>query len=213
MTNSKEDLLVSIILDRSGSMESVRDDTIGAFNGLLTDLAKQAGETRLTLTQFDNQSVDLLVDGAPIADVRPLTNETFIPRGSTPLLDATGRTLAATEARVAALEWTGSVMVVIITDGHENASHEWTRSAVFARVKELESRGWAFVYLGADVNAYEEAGAMGFAAGSTSRWAKKGKNVESMGKHLASQASRYRGGVSTVYEMVSEDERREMEDE
>ena len=211
--NPGEDLLVSIILDRSGSMEAVRDDTIGAFNALLDDLRAQDGFTRVTLTQFDGQSIDLLSDAARIESVAPLTRESFVPRGNTPLLDAVGRTLSATQAKAAVLSWAGAILVVIVTDGQENASREWTRASVFARVKELEARGWGFIYLGADANAYEDAQAIGVAAGSTSRWAHKGKNVRSMGRNLAVQAARHRKGEAALDQLVWASERAENEEE
>jgi Mg-chelatase subunit ChlD len=208
-----QNLFVGVILDRSGSMEAVRDDTIGAYNGMIGDLATQQGTTLLTLTQFDTQSIDLVLDAAPIAAVPRLTAETFVPRGGTPLLDAVGITLTKMQRFVESIGWSGRVLVTVITDGEENSSTEWTRGAVFARVKELESRGWAFSYLGASPNAYHDAQGLGIHAGSTSRWGTKGKNIDALGKSVAAQAGRYRSGLADRTMMIPAEERRAMEDD
>lgn len=202
-----EDLFISVILDRSGSMDAVRDDTIGAFNGFLKDLQGQDGRTLLTLTQFDSQSVDVVFDAAPIDRVPPLTQHTFVPRGMTPLLDAVGGTLSSMQRTIERIGWTGSVLVVVITDGHENASQSWTRTSVFALVKALEQAGWAFTYLGAGPDAYAEASAIGVHAGSTSAWVPDGDNVKEVGKSVARQALRHRTKSAPAHELIPQWER------
>jgi len=206
-----EDLFISIILDRSGSMGSVRDDTIGAINALVSDIATQDGKTLLTLTQFDSQSVDVILDAAPIDRVPPLTHATFQPRGSTPLLDAVGNTLSTMQRTIERIGWTGSILVVVVTDGQENASTQWTRTSVFALVKALEAAGWGFTYLGASPDAYADAQQLGFAAGSTSRWEHDGRNVASVGQSISAQAGRWRKGQAAAHELILDAERKIME--
>lgn len=204
------DLFVAVVLDRSGSMESIRDDAIGAFNGFVADLGRQAGKTVMTFTQFDSQSIDVVFDGVPLAEVVPLSRETFVPRGATPLLDAVGQTLARIEHRAAALDWTGSVMVAIITDGMENASQEWTRERLLARIRELEARDWAFSYLGAHADAFHEARAMGIADGATANWTKSAYGAAGMGDALSSMASKWRGKRVTREQLLDDEDRRKM---
>lgn len=206
-----EDLFISVILDRSGSMASVRDDTIGAFNALVEDIAQQDGKTLLTLTQFDSQSTDVVLDAAPIDRVPPLTRATFEPRGGTPLLDAVGSTLTAMQRTIERIGWKGSVLVVVITDGQENQSTTWTRTTVFALVKALEAAGWGFTYLGASPDAYEDAQQLGFHQGSTSRWEHSGKNVADVGRSVSAQARRWRTGAAIPSQLIVDEERELME--
>lgn len=145
------------ILDRSGSMESCWDDTIGGFNAFVND-QKPLGGT-LTLVQFDHEYL-LSYENKPIGDVEPLTRDTFTPRGSTALLDAIGR--AVKECRVET-----NPTVIILTDGQENASHEYTKAHVKDLIEARQKDGWTFIYLGANQDAFAEAGSIGIAPQGT----------------------------------------------
>lgn len=145
------------ILDRSGSMESCWDDTIGGFNAFLNE-QKTLGGT-LTLVQFDHEYL-LSYEAKPIEEVEPLTRETFKPRGSTALMDAIGR--AIKEIRTKTIP-----TVVILTDGLENSSHKYTKAHIKDLVEERTKDGWTFVYLGANQDAFAEAGSLGIAPACT----------------------------------------------
>ena len=145
------------ILDRSGSMESCWDDTIGGFNAFVND-QKQFGGT-LTLIQFDHE-YQLVYENKPIEEVEPLTRETFKPRGSTALLDALGRAIKEIKTQTIPT-------YVILTDGHENASHQYTKAHIKDLVCERQKEGWQFVYLGANQDAFTEAGAIGIGPAGT----------------------------------------------
>ena len=80
----KSKLTVHVVLDRSGSMQSIKDDTIGAFNSYVETLAKDSPKSKLSLTIFDSQSIDTIVNDVPLADVKPLDGDTYQPRASTP---------------------------------------------------------------------------------------------------------------------------------
>lgn len=155
------------ILDRSGSMEAIRDDAIGGFNAFLDAQRDEPGETRLTLVQFDDR-YDVLADHVPLAHVPPLARETFVPRGSTALLDAIARTLDAVGKRLAATpepERPSKVVVAVVTDGQENASRHATRQQVFDRIAhQRDVYGWAFVFLAANQDAIAGAVALGMQA-------------------------------------------------
>jgi hypothetical protein len=168
-----------ILIDRSGSMESMRSDVIGGFNRLVADQQADGPDARLTLVQFDsNDPQEVLTDALAIAKVRPLTEATFVPRGSTPLLDATGRIIARAAEREARRAQRNkraeAITVVTITDGYENASHEHSRADILRMVKEKEAAGWTFAFLGAGIDAYAEAGAIGYDPRSVQAWAPDG---------------------------------------
>ena len=145
------------ILDRSGSMETCRDDTIGGFNSLVNDQTPLGGT--MTLVQFDHEYL-ISYESTPINDVLPLSHETFQPRGSTALLDAIGKTLKKYTDKVAAT-------VVILTDGQENASNEYTKAHVKDLIDQKTKDGWTFMYVGANQDAFAEAGSMGISAECT----------------------------------------------
>jgi Mg-chelatase subunit ChlD len=144
------------LLDRSGSMQSCWDDTIGGFNAFVTDQAALGG--KLTLIQFDHEIYKVYQD-VELKSVEPLTRDTFMPRGSTALLDAIGTTIK---------EWSGDTpTLIILTDGQENASTKFTKAHVKDLVEQKQKDGWTVMYLGANQDAFAEAGAMGIAPATT----------------------------------------------
>ena len=155
---------IAFLLDRSGSMQSIKDDTEGGFNAFIEEQRRQPGECLVTLAQFDNEYEEVYRD-VPVGDVPRLQ---LAPRGSTALLDSIGRLVSATGERLAALpeeERPGVVIVGIMTDGHENASHEWTHPAVKALIEQqTKNYHWQFLYMGADQDAIEVGASIGVAA-------------------------------------------------
>ena len=128
------------LLDRSGSMEVCRDDTIGGYNSFV-ESQKPLGGT-MSLYQFDHQFLTTY-ENVPIDDVTPLTTSTFEPRGSTSLLDAMGRILK--------LDLPRDTVVIILTDGDENTSLKYTSEHIKDLVESRQVRdNWSFVYLGAN---------------------------------------------------------------
>jgi hypothetical protein len=167
---------IYVLLDRSGSMEAIRGDVIGGFNTFLDEQQADGPDARLTLVQFDSQDpAEVLADGVPIREALPLTTATFVPRGGTPLLDATGRLLLRADARAAGIASVGlppeDVVFTTITDGAENQSREFRRDMIRRMIREREDAGWTFVYLSADVGAYADAGALGYDSRSVQAFA------------------------------------------
>lgn len=164
---SKNRLYVHILLDRSGSMESCRDATIGAFNEYVNSLrADSKLSARVSLTLFDSAGIDLIVDRVKTQDVSPLTREQFVPRAMTPLNDAIGRTVAAID--LAELRPGENVAFVILTDGLENASVEHTKESVRLLLEHRRSdKNWLVIYLGANQDAFAESAVRGMAAANT----------------------------------------------
>ncbi len=172
MNQNKTD--ITIVLDRSGSMLSVRDDTIGGFNKFLEDQKAAPGEADITLNQFDNE-FEKVLKGVPIKSAEPLTVKTFVPRGSTALLDAIGRSIVDTGTRLDSTpepQRAGKVVFVIITDGYENASHEFPKQKINEMIREQrEKYAWEFVFLGANQDAIHAGTSMGIVAANAMTFA------------------------------------------
>jgi hypothetical protein len=152
---------IAVLLDRSGSMASIRSDVEGGFDAFMTDQRNAAGRCTVSLAQFDDRYDDVYTD-APITDVPPLALQ---PRGRTAMLDAIGRLVTETGERLSARpdgDRPGTVIIAIITDGLENASREWTYDAVKALLTtQEETYDWTFLYLGANQDAVAEGAKLG----------------------------------------------------
>lgn len=158
----KQDLTeIIVVLDRSGSMRSIKTDMEGGFDAFIAEQRKLPGECSVTLAQFDTVH-EIVYAGRLLADIPPLNLE---PRGMTALLDAMGKTITATGSRLAALpdeQRPERVLFVVITDGEENSSVETTREAVLSMVKhQTDVYKWQFVYFGANQDAIAAARDMG----------------------------------------------------
>jgi Mg-chelatase subunit ChlD len=166
------------LLDRSGSMESIAQFVVQGFDAFIAEQRKEEGEATMTLVQFDDRDVhDVLVDAEPLDRVRSIAGR-FAPRGMTPLYDAIGLLLDRAEAHLKRSDAEpADQLVVIMTDGMENASHEWTPSAIFKRIAQLQKAGWTFVFLGANQDSYAVGSTMGLAAGNTTNYASSREGV------------------------------------
>ena len=175
------------ILDRSGSMTGLEDDTIGGYNGLLGRQKKVDGEARITTVLFDDQ-YEMLHDHADIKKVEAITEREYFARGCTALLDAIGKTISTVGKRhkfAPDSEVPAKTMVVIITDGHENASREFNLKQVKEMVeRQKEKYDWEFLFLGANMDAISTAAAFGISADRAATYSatKKGTrdNFEAM---------------------------------
>ena len=184
---------VTVLLDRSGSMGSIREDTIGGFNAFLEDQRKLPGECRVSLVQFDTADPqEVTVDAVPVAEAPALTPETYCPRGMTPLLDALGTLLERLDEREAA-DPDEQQLVAILTDGHENASCQFSGSQILEMVENRKAAGWAFVFLGANIDAFAEAGSLGLGRGSVGEWEHSRRGVRRSFEMMAESAEVYRG--------------------
>ena len=188
---------ISVILDRTGSMESIRDDTIGGFNTFLKDQKAQPGTATLTLVQFDTQDpYEVIHRFEPIKDVPELTRETYVPRASTPLLDAIGRGINDLEKSIAELKGEdrpSRVIMVVITDGRENSSREFHKDQIEKMIKERADKDdWQFVFLSADLAAMGDAMSVGIHADAALLFEKSGKGASRAWASLSSRTSDYR---------------------
>ena len=151
-----------IILDKSGSMESIRQAAISGFNETLNGIKKaqekyaDTQEHIVSLLTFCECEKKYVFDKVPVAEARSLTMEDYEPCCCTPLYDAMGFTLTSMRNHVKSIE-DAVVVVSIITDGLENASKEYTGAAVKQLVEKLKSEGWTFTYMGANQDSVEVA--------------------------------------------------------
>jgi hypothetical protein len=190
---------IAIILDRTGSMESIRDDTIGGFNAFLNMQKAELGSATLTLVQFDSQDpYEIVHRFKPLAHVPELTRETFVPRAATPLLDAIGRGINDLEKSLIDLaedERPSRVVMVIITDGQENSSREFHKDQISKMIKEKqETSAWQFVFLSADLDAIGDALESGIAARATLAHDKDERGIGAAWAALSRHVSDYRTG-------------------
>jgi Mg-chelatase subunit ChlD len=159
------------LLDRSGSMGSIAEFVVQGFDEFVAEQRKEQGVATMTLVQFDGEDVhDVLIDAEPLDRVRSIAGR-FEPRGMTPLYDAIGAILDRAEAH---LERSGGEaadqLVVIMTDGMENASQRCTAAEIFRRIERLRKAGWTFVFAGANQDSYATGASLGLASGSTSNF-------------------------------------------
>lgn len=166
---------VTLLLDRSGSMQAVQAETVSGVNNFIKEQAELDGECHFTLIQFDSENPQEVIQAhVPMKQAQKLTIETFTPRGWTPLLDAMATAIDSAGDRLAKLSEDSRpehVVFVIVTDGLENASRKFTRDQVFDKVKhQTDTYQWKFVYLGANQNAIAVGGGIGVAAASAATY-------------------------------------------
>jgi len=202
------------LLDRSGSMQSIKSDIEGGFEAFVDAQRKAPGECLASLSQFDDVYEVVYAD-KPVADVQPLD---LRPRNMTALHDAMGRLITDAGAKLAALpedQRPGTVIVAIMTDGLENASKEWHAPAVKSLV-ELQTKqyNWEFLYMGADQDAGEVGAGLGIAAANSITYS-RGKAKEAMamsaGK-ISGLRSRRMADPAAAMPAFTEEERRSLAD-
>lgn len=178
------------VIDRSGSMQTCKTDTIGGFNAFLSE---QEPETFISINLFDNEYKELY--RGPVKDAEPLSNKTFVPRGSTALLDAIGQTIKKAE---------GTPIIVILTDGDENSSCMFNTNSIKELIEEKTKLGWKFVFLGANQDAIMTANNFGISKSAALTFSPE--NVGSAIRSMSSAIKRSRCGQQVEF---SQEERQE----
>jgi Mg-chelatase subunit ChlD len=140
------------IVDRSGSMADVLDDAIGGFNTFIEAQKKVDGKANFTLIQF-NHGYQVVCNGIDIKDAMKYDRRTYIPSGDTALLDAVGKGISELTARTSGQN--NRVLMAILTDGHENASHEYTINTIKSLIEQRKREGWEFIFLAAGVDQFD----------------------------------------------------------
>lgn len=159
MAKKKEAVEIVVIMDRSGSMSSVRNEAIGGFNNFLANQQALPGAANLTVVQFDDQ-YEVPVDGVKLKDVKPFTEDDFVPRGWTAMNDAIGRALTQLLTKDPK-----KAIVCIITDGAENASKEFNYAKVKELIAQAEAKEWEIVFLASGIDAQATSANLGMTKG------------------------------------------------
>lgn len=202
---------ITLVIDRSGSMEAIREDAEGGVNAFVREQAKQPGEALLTLVQFDTQ-YEFVHEGVPVQQVPAYR---LAPRGRTALLDAVGRAINETGERLAKMaeaDRPGLVIFVIVTDGEENASAEFSKAQIKAKIDHQQSQyKWQFTFLGANQDAFAEAGGMGIDACGVANYAPDKVMAAFTGTaRKVSRMRKQRGEEQAVSNEFTEQERKDM---
>ena len=189
---------ITFVLDRSGSMDAVRDDAIGGFNAFIEQQRAAPGKATLTFVQFDHEYTTVY-QALPIADVPRLDFDHFIPRGQTALYDAVGRSVAETAEHIARLpedERPARVVVAILTDGHENSSKEYTYERVRAILAEkATAAGWHVLFLASELDAARSAVGMGVPASHTTTFQPSSRGTRDAFGHASRIVTSVRTGM------------------
>ena len=185
-------ILINFVLDKSGSMDVVRSATIDGFNEFLRTQRANPGEAWLTLTMFDTQFYEVC-RGVPLREVPEMEQGNYVPSGCTALYDAVARSIGIADRYLEQLDTRpDQILFVVMTDGLENASREFNQRQVFDMITEREQRGYEFVYLGANQDAYAVADTVGVTADKTRNWVASDKGARKMHARLNEQVSAYR---------------------
>lgn len=192
----KKDLTELVfILDRSGSMASLTQDTIGGFNSLIEKQKAVDGECLVSLVLFDNNS-EVVYDRVPLKDIPVLTDKEYYARGCTALIDALGGSIhhiGNVHKYAREEDVPEKTMFIVTTDGMENASTNYTSDRVKAMItRQQEKYGWEFLFLGANIDAVETARRYGIRENRAVRFHNDHEGVELNYKVLSEAVSSYR---------------------
>ncbi len=199
MKNETTELV--LILDRSGSMSGLESDTIGGFNGMIAKQKNIEGSCRVTTVLFDHH-YELLHDRIDIQGVNPITTKEYFTRGSTALLDAIGfsiQKIKNVQNRSSEGFQPEKVIFVIITDGMENASREYSLEQIKSLIEEQKNKyNWDFIFMGANIDAIQTAGQFGINANRAVNYVpdSHGTHLNFMSMHQAVSNFRKYGKVS-----------------
>lgn len=188
--------LINTILDRSGSMMPIAEEVVGMYNRFINEQKQLPDYAEVSLIQFDD-IYEIYYLRKPVKDCEPLVlSETYTPRGMTALLDAVGITINKIDSEFSEMadhEKPQRVLFVILTDGHENASREFTNKAVKKMIDDRKEKyEWDFIFLGAGIDAFAEGTKFGMTASKTADFSHSSAGMDSAGKTISSYATTYR---------------------
>ena len=191
--SSNERTHIICVLDRSGSMASIMSDSIGGFNAFLKKQKELPDEATITVALFDDK-YEILFDYVDIKKAEEITPAQWYPRGLTSLYDAIGKTINTEKAHFAKLgdEKPSKVLMVIVTDGHENHSKEYNLEGIKRLIKDCEKDDWNFMYLAANQDAFAVGGGFGISAGNTFNYTATADGVFTMSNVINTASVSYR---------------------
>lgn len=189
---------INVIIDKSGSMANLTNDTIGGFNKFLSDQKGLQGEAVLTLCTFDHQ-YHLVHDFVNLSSVSDLDNKTYVPAGSTALLDAIGTTINSVDSKIFAMpeaERPSKVIFLIITDGEENASREYKLEQIRNLITTKQAAGYDFVFMGANIDTIKATSSLGINTNNSFAYTADSRGTHALYASVSDNMSSYRSGKS-----------------
>ncbi len=188
---------ITVVLDRSGSMECLKDEVVGAFNSFVNEQKKVEGKASFSLIQFDDH-YEVNYEAIAIDNVIPLDDKTYVPRGMTALYDAVGKAIISTGERFSMMdesERPEKIIFLIQTDGEENASHEHTLKNVKSMIKEQQEKySWEFVFLGSNIDAVGVAADIGIRKDRAMKYANNAQGTSEAFMSVSNNLSSFRRG-------------------
>ncbi len=195
---------IAVLLDRSGSMQKIKNDTEGGFNSFLEEQKKVEGRANISLYQFDDIFETLYEN----TDIQMAPDLSLQPRNSTALIDSIIEAIDKTEKNIEGMKnKPDNVLFVIITDGGENASTQHTRKESFEKISEKRKDKWEFLFIGANQDAIQEGGSYGIMSGSSLTYGANQQGVAATYNALSSKTKGFRG--TGVLENFTDEERDE----
>ena len=204
MSSKKTEIVC--VLDRSGSMGSIIDDAIEGFNTFLKEQKKIEGEASITIALFDHE-YQLLKDNVDIKKVKKLTSDDWMPRGTTALYDAIGKTILTVKERHKKIKKDNrpNVIFCIVTDGMENDSKEFDNETINKLIDKQKKKKWGFVYLAANQDAFAVGSTMGLTRGATLDFSPDKHGVKFYSASLSKTVASYRNAVVQDHEIDLDD--------
>jgi hypothetical protein len=199
-TSKIQPLSAYVLIDRSGSMEVRWDEALPAVNAYVEGLAKAKIPGTVTVAMFDSAGFDVVRDAADIKKFPPITSKDALPRGMTPLYDSIAKIVALADKK-----GSKKTSIVVVTDGHENASIEVKKAAAKKLLASCEKKGWDIVFIGADFDNFDQAQGLGVAKDSTIIMTQG--NYGNLASSLAMRGTMYASGAATA-DMAFTDEDR-----
>ncbi len=195
----QNNVYITCILDRSGSMASTIKDAIGGFNTFLKEQQELTVDNNamMSIHMFDNDYITHVKDTS-VRDISPLTDKIYSPRGSTALNDAIGETLT----ELLKVDNKNNI-IVILTDGEENSSKNFNTDQVKSLITKCEEKDWKFVYLAANQDAFSVAKSYGIYKGFISNYVANSEGIKSVYLTATNSVSEYRAQVdSNTYKII-----------
>jgi len=186
------------IIDKSGSMNSIKSDAIGGFNSFLTEQKDLKDDTRITLSLFDS-NYKSVYKNISLMDAEELNEETYVPSSMTALYDAIGISIDEAKERYKndPDNKPDRVLVVILTDGEENRSREYDQKRIFEMIKsQTEDEEWEFIFLAANQDAMKTGHSMGIKMGNSLDFAPTGEGTQVMYAQMSASVKGYRSSKS-----------------
>lgn len=190
---------ITVVLDESGSMKSIKADTIGGFNTFLDDQKKSTAYTTFSLMKFNDRN-SFIIKGVPVNDVAPIMNETYEPSGNTALFDAIGNAIRLTGVRFAEMqecERPDKVVFVILSDGEENSSVSYNSSQIKEMIThQTDNYKWQFLFIGANQDAILKGSEIGVSAANAMTMDFSGMGIQQAYSSVSSNIKSFVAGTS-----------------